>query len=417
MKKEELYSPYFHNVIASRKKIFLGSLCDYFLVFILTTTLYTLVGSTIMSSLPVTKSSNEAMTNSNSSLRKIVGETHVQTYDEADDSLVSIETMAKEYIVALAKTSYYVNGDFLFPISNTEKVTLSEADTFLNEEQRNYSHNPLAYYFCYFKAQHEELNFYIYEGTDYSLDKKRGLYEYAFGYESGSHSSFFEERTEGLSKYETLTLAKAKSITDYLYYGDPGASGVYIALSKAYSNASKKFVAEVESKYLAYIKEQARFDQAYANSTLGYLLTLYLSYAVSFVILEILPLFNKRKVTIGYYVHKLAYAKENEAKPKWYQFLVKSIIRFLLYLSAPSLLLFLFSQWGLLFYPFSFFRFIYLVAFSLVLLIVSNILMLNSKNHQGIAELGSGLLLKDSDELEASDPEFVKKEEGQHGKQ
>ena len=417
MKKEELYSPYFHNVVASRKKIFLGSLCDYFLVFILTTVLYTLVGSSILSSLPITKSNNEAMASSNTSLRKIVGETHIQTYNEEEDSLTSVETMAKDYIVALAKTSYYVNGDLLFPVSSTEKVTLSEGDTFLNEENKGYDLNPLAYYFCSFKAQHEELNFYTYDGVDYSSDKKKGLYEYAFGYTSGSYSSFFEEKAKNLSQYETLTLAKAKSITDYLYYGDSGASSVYSALSKAYNNASKKFVEEVESKYQAYINEQARFNEAYGNSTLGYLLTLYLTYALSFVILEIIPVFNKRKVTIGYYVHKLAYAKENETNPKWYQFLLKSLIRFFLYLSSPALLLLLFSQWGLLFYSFGFFRFIYLVAFSLILLLVSNILMLNNKNHQGIAELGSALLLKDTDELEANDPEFAKKENDQHGKQ
>lgn len=416
MEKEVLYSPYFHNVVASRKKIFLGALCDYFLVFILTVIAFVSIGSPILSNLDVTKSNNEAISSSETALNKIVGETHIQTYNESNGKLISPEIMAKNYIITLAKTSYYVNNELSFPISDKEKTLLKEEDTFLNEEERNYSLNPLAYYFCYFKEQHSELNFYTYGGTDYSINKEKGLYEYAYGYSDSSYLSYFETKVEGLSKYETLSLAKAKLITDYLYYNDSGASKTYSALAKAYSKASNIFIKEVENNYLAYKNEQSNFDKAYSNATLGYFITLYLCYSLAFIILETLPIFNKRKITLGYYVHKLAYAKENEERPRWYQFLVKSFTRYFMYLSVPSILLILFSQSALLFYSFGFFRFAYLIFFSLALLAISNILMLNNNNHQGLAELAGALLIKDIDELESNDPEFAKKESGQNGR-
>ncbi len=401
MEKEVLSSPFKNYKIASAKKVFLGALCDYGSIFVLTMLLFLSAVLPLFSALPSTKASKETVEKETIALKETVSESRLQTYDEESGELSSLTSLAKDYITRLAKTSYFLNGE-PFPISNTESSEVSESDTFLADD--SYSGDRISYYYYLFKAEHSSLSSYIYDSIDYETDKDSYLYLKAFGYEKSEYFSFFEEKTPDLPKYQQLNIAKAKNVAEYLIYGDTGGLSVYISLQKAYLSASDIFIKEVESKYEPYLLHEASFEKAYQRYCLGYVLSAVFAYGISLAVLELFPLVSKRKTTLGYHLHKLAYATENYAKPSFWQYFLKSFLRLIVYCSTPCFLLLFFSQGGLLFVSFGYFSFAIVWAMSLLLTLLSVILLFSKENHQPLEEFASRLLIVDTQELEDGIP-------------
>lgn len=394
MKKEVLFSPFRNNVPAKKGKIFLAALVDYGLTLVMSMLVFSLVGLTTFSALPAFSEKRNLINESETELNETVSETGLVKLDEDKGTLISTSEMAKSYIATLTKTSFYLEGAN-YPISSSESESVKKEETFFNV-----SLDPLRTYFFSFKAKEASLSSYEYDGVDYSNDLEKGLYEYAFGYGDSSFSSYFLMREESLPKYQQLDYSIATKVADYLAYGDSGGLETYRKLESAYSKANTLFVNEVESNYSPYLAKKAVFDEAYSSYTLSYILCVHFSYALALALCELWPLFSKRKVTLGYSVHKLAYTKEDETKPSFYQYLIKSLFRLVEYSSIPFIVLFFFSQMGLFFVSFGYFYFIYIPLLSVLLLVLSSLNIGLAKLSRPLPELASGLVIKDTEELE-----------------
>lgn len=403
MEKETLFSPFRNNVPAKKGKIFLAALVDYGLALVMSMLVFSLIGLTTFSALPQTSEKRNIINQSETALNQIVGETGLVQFGESGDTLLSTSEMAKGYILSLAKTSFYLEGTN-FPISSWESEVVKEEDTFFNS-----SRDPLGTYYFHFKANEPTLSSYVYGGVDYSTKKEEGLYGYAFGYSDPSFASFFKKRNDVLPQYQQLDYSLATKVADYLAYGDSGGFETYRKLEGAYSKANNLFVEEVEKNYAPYLSEKAVFDEAYTSYTLSYILCVHFSYALALLLCELWPLISKRKVTLGYSVHKLAYTREDETIPHFHQYLIKSLFRLVEYSSIPFIVLFFFSQMGLFFFSFGRFYFIYIPLLSLLLLILSSLNIGLAKLARPLPELASGLVIKDTEELE---PNLPKEESG-----
>ncbi len=408
MEKQVLYSPYKNNTLAKKGKVFLGSLCDYGITLVLSVLLFTIIGSPVFRALPSTKEEKNRIADETTALRQIVDETHLQPYDSENKKLTPLSDLAKEYIVTLTKTAYYLH-DKPYPAVHSSPKAVSMDDTFL-EKSGSFLHDRISYYYYLYKPSHESLSSYVYDEIDYHANKEDFLYRVAFNYGKADYHDTFFKVTDDLPLYQQLDFQKAKNIAEYLVWGDAGGSSYYLSLQKAFLSAENVFIKEVESKYEPYLSHQKAFSIAYNRFSLGYMLSIIFSYFLAFTLSEFFPLLSKRCVTLGYHLHKLAYSSEEETSPKFYQYLMKSSLRLLLYASAPCLLLFFFSQWGLLFVSFGYFRFIYLFAASLLFAIASIFTLIFGKNHQGLPELAARLLIKDTEELEKGIPLEEKKE-------
>lgn len=407
MDKQILYSPYKNNTLAKKGKIFLSSLCDYGITFVLSMLVFALAGSPIFGSLPSTKEEKNRITEETTTLRQIVSETRLQPYDSENKKLTPLNDLAKEYIVTLTQTAYYLNNT-LYPMTHSSPKEVSIEDTFL-EKSGNYIHDRISYYYYSFKPAYASLSSYVYNDVDYQAKKEDFLYPVAFTYGKADYRDYFTKVTDDVPIYQQLDFKKAKNIAEYLVYGDAGGSAYYLSLQKAFLSAENVFIKEVENNYEPYLSHQKTFSIAYSNYSLSYLLSVFFSYVFAFTLCELFPLISKRKVTLGYHLHKLAYSTEEETSPRFHSYLVKSSLRLLMYSSVPTLVLFFFSQWGLLFVSFGYFRFLYLLLASLLLAIISTFTLIFGKNHQGLPELAPHLLIKDTEELEKGTPLEEKK--------
>ncbi len=401
MEKQFYSSPFKNYKTASSKKVFLGALCDYGFIFILTMLVFSFIALPVFSALPLTKENKAAIKEETIALKETVSESRLQPYDSESGELSTLTALAKEYVLCLTKTSYFLN-DEPFPINDTEKEAVNKDETFLKDDI--YSNDRISYYYYVFKAEHASLNSYVYDSIDYKDKKEDYLYLSAFNYQKSDYSSFFSEKTPDLPKYQQLEISKAKIVAEYLVYGDTGGLSSYISLQKAYLSASDVFIKEVENKYEPYLEHEAIFERVYQRYSLSYILSTIVAYLFSLALYELFPLVSKRKTTLGYHLHKLAYSSESNTVPSFWRYFLKSVLRMIVYCSIPLLLLFFFSQSGLLFVSFGYFRFIMLVAFSFALLLLSIILIFSKENHQPIEEFCARLVIVDTQELEDAVP-------------
>lgn len=401
MKQKEL-SPYKDNVIASKGKIVLSNLADYLVTMLLTLFLYFVVVSQIYTCLPQVKEMKSSLNDSQTSLRNIVSKTHLQTSKNGEE-LYSVSEMNNSFLLTYAKTSFYLN-DEKFPYSTKngyEKKDVSVEETFFVKE---YAKDPLAYYFYIYKQNEPELSSYIYDGKDYSSNKDEYFFLKASLFEKDIFDGYFETKSNELSSYRQLSFSKASLLTDYLVYGEKGDSAkkVYQTLSSSFQHAQSLFISEVESSLSSYVQENVKFLATYQNLNLGYVLSYFLSYCIAFPINEfLLPVFFKKKRTIGLFFFKLGYSTLDDLELGTKNILLKGLLRFFLQLSSIFFVSFFFSSQSIFFVKYgSFFSFFYVLLFSFLLDIVSIVMALVSKRHQGVAELSSNIVIKDPLEFE-----------------
>lgn len=406
--KQRLLSPYKNHQEATPGKAFLGALCDYAIVFILTMLLFMSVGLPVFSALPSVNNNKDIVSKETTALKETVAETGLQPIDPVSGSSISLNDLAKNYIATLAKTSYYLY-DEPYPIDNVHAEAVKEEDTFFASDYKN---DPISYYYYVYKSSHESLNNYIYDSVDYRSDKAEYLYKIAFGYKNDEYASFFHQLSEDLHLYQQLSLLKAKNVAAYLVYADNGGLDTYISLQKAYLSASNVFINEVETRYEPYLEHKASFLKAYEEYSFGYVLSPIAAYVFSFILLELFPLISKRDSTFGYHFTKLAYIDNEEGTiPRLHQYLKKSALRFFSFLSIPFVLLFFFSQGGLLFVSyFGYFRFVYLLLVSLLLSILSIIVTFVSSSHVPLEEKWGGISIVDTTQIESGVPLEERKE-------
>lgn len=400
MKEKEL-SSYKDNAVASKGNVILANLADYLISLVLTFLIYFAIASPVTSSFSSVKEIKQDITESQTSLKRIVSETHLQTLDSSS-SLKSIDDMSEDFLYTYAKTSYYLNNKE-FPYKNSNgQVTNKNVDineTFLASY---YYNDPSAYYFFIYKSSQESLSSYVYDSIDYSSKKEEFFYEVKSLLNSSTFDEYFIKKTDEISIYRQLDIDKALLLTDYLVYGDSSSSSKEIAnlLTSSFKRVESFFIDEVEANLTSYIKENTKFKDSYASLNGIYVLIFFISFIIAFSIEEfILPLFFKKN-TLGLYSFKLAYCRLDDLEPAISNFLLKGIARFFMHMSCMLLVSFFLSNQSIFFYSYNGFAFAYIMLFSLALGIGSIITTLINKRHQGLGELASSLIVKDKREFE-----------------
>ena len=402
--KELEVSSYKDNVIASKGKVVLANLADYLVTLVLTLLLYFVAITPIFSSLNIVSSYKNDVNASQTSLKEIVNETHLQTFKGDGKTLKSTDEVANEYLETYAKTSFFVN-DEKYPYKD-EKGNITAKD--VNKDETflapSFLNDPLAYYFFVYKQNEESLSSYVYEGKDYKDDKESAFFETISLFNKKGFDNLFVKKSDEISIYRQIDIEKARYLSDYLVYGQSSSSSkeVVSLLTSSFNNAENIFISEVENNLPRYIEINNRFLSAYQALNTGYVLCYFIAFIVAFPITEfLLPLFIKKHRTLGVYCFKLGYSRLDDMEPKTKNLLLKGLVRFFIQLSCVFIGSFFFNTQSIFFLSYNGFSFLYIIIFSLLLGISSIIFTLCNKRHQGFAELASFVILKDPSEFES----------------
>jgi len=425
-------SSFKNNLIAKRSKIIFSRLIDYFSVVIISFIFFACCTSLINSSLPYVKEAYSGITTLNTELKKVVGETRIQEYDEESNSLKDISVSSEKYITCLTKTSLYIYGE-KYPVLNelTKEYDLNEIskdETFLNQgeiDQKgnyNYPNDNLSYFFLTFKSENESLNDYIVDKVDYSSKKEEYLYTKMLGYENQTIQKYFIDEPSynsfsnkgDLSRYNILNKKTSEALKNYLVYSDSTSKTIYSYLSNCFYNASSLGVKQVENNYSEYIELNNKFMPSYNI----YVLSLVLSYIFAFllgfsVVYVVNPLLSKKKVTLGMKVFKLAVVRTDEMEMRWNNNTAELIMLFLTDFSSIIFSLFFLNQLSISTYAYggsiNLFQFI---IFSLGLDVISLVIFFINKNHQLLSNFAPLSVIKDTEAFEEAVISDEKLEEG-----
>ena len=205
--------------------------------------------------------------------------------------------------------------------------------------------------------------------------------------------------------YQQLSLDKALLLADYIVYGGSSSSlsgSLYNQMIDHYLKAYSKIVEEVESNYAPYVNLFSSFDAHYSLTVAAHLIGFSASFLLGWAVNELLlPLFFKNHRTLSMKMMRVAYSCHDESEAKWWNALIKSLVRIPLYFSTIFVMMSFLGIQTLSLYSFSGFRFISLLGISFVGLLVSAILELILPTRQALGELAGGLILKDLDYYEA----------------
>lgn len=413
MKKELYISPYKDNVIAKKSKIIYSFLFDYFITIIFSFFFFAALINPINLSLPFNSNNLKRMNEINIELKEIVSETRIQGYDSETQKLVDEETEFKSYLTTIVKTSYYVRN-LDYPKTNN-KVEINE--TFLNKGNKDengnyyYPNDNISYFFFTFKSKESSLNDYVIDNIDYKDNKETYLYEKIMKCNENDISLYFEKEGSSLinneiSRYQILTYNEdgsgaANILMNYLVYEDRStlSSNVYNIFKNHYFYALNEGVSQVEKYYSKYIEKNKEFTSHYNSYMISLIISHIISFLLGFIVsVIIIPLFNKDKMTISNKVLKIVISRTDEMKPKWYNILIKNIVLLVEFFSSIFVEMFLLGQVSLLTY--GVFNLLYVILFSLMVIIASFIYLFISNNNQSFSLLSSSLVYKQIDEFE-----------------
>ncbi|MDY6429735.1 MAG: hypothetical protein SPL02_00985 [Bacilli bacterium] len=400
----KLSSEFKNNVNASVKKNSLANLADYALVFILTMLVFTSAGLPIFSRVGPVREQINIINNHDTKLKKIIGSTYLQDYNEEKNTLSSISEDASKYVEALTKTYYYLNN-LGYPVRQNDGTYLDLPvkieDTLANKNVQGFysSFNKLEIYFSYFKETDPSINFYTYDGIDYRNKKSEYVYANLYKYDPNK----FEEKVATANKFEQLKEAQAILLKDYFVYGNTSSVNIDALnyYKNAYSQGLQILINEVENYYLPYINEVKVYESSFSLYATYFMICLFISYFVCFSILEIIPrFFLKGRTTIGFRMMRAVEVGENENQPIFLNYLLKYIARLFTFFSGTFFMFLFIGNIGVLFLKVSWFSFYMVYLLGAALTLGSLVLILSGKPSRSLEERIARTYTKDFDILE-----------------
>ena len=422
MKEKIFVSEYKNNILAKKSKVFFASLIDFFSTVILTFILFAGIIFPLANVIPSYVDLNKNVDQEERNLKDIVSTTRLQKYDD-DYNPISIDNTTFNYIEVMAKTSCYFY-DIPYRYYDEESKSyierqVEEKETFINQESDGilYPFDNISYYYYVFKSKEESLNFYTYNKVNYSSNKNLFLYRDVLHYGSSPYDSnfidqeAFNEKAKDnpsfnkISQYNILKKEKLDLIVSYLVYNEENSAikSIYNTLSVNYMNGVQFFIDEVENNYDVYLESSKNYNRDYKTYCLATIFTMFLSYILSFIILNILlPLILKKNRTLGIRVLKLGITRNDEMEPRWYNILIKDLVIFILYFPSIIFNAFFINMLSLLAYPLiGSFTLIQLIIFTMLLGLLSYLYLAINKEHKTISLLASMLIVKNTEEFEA----------------
>lgn len=377
-----------HYLTVKKIKRILVSLGDYFLLMIVSFSLFTLAGKPIYNAMPFTNEVQSKYQEKETELIDIIESTGLQSYDKSKNRLTSLSEESKEYIDILVKTSFYASGRDYEVVESGKKTTrkIEEKETFYSEEKKD----SLSYYFVTFRKEQSS----FYRGSLSMYDK-----------------SFFQkdllllDTTNKDLVNESFVLGSDILLSDdvsdkilyYQNYGEGEGKTLYNRISDLFVSVSQKGIQEIESDYLPYVTAMSEMTNAFHQYVVGYDVTMLIVYVVSFLIyFVLLALIFKRGRTPVFRFTRLCSVQNDGFPMEAKSMILKNLVLFFCFFHVLFFSALFSNQLNILSYsflgPISMFQ---LIVFSFLLSLLSLIFVFISKDNQTLSDFASSTYVVD----------------------
>lgn len=390
-------------------------LLDYFLVLLVSFSLFALVVQPIFDHVGMTSETEKQYQEKQDDVLSIIASTHLQKKDEREN-LVSVSSESQNYIIKILKYSCSKYSDVTYYELNQGKknfVEVKEEEKLSYQDKDGYYQNDdiLYYYLGFRKANRSSYSTEIKDMTLTDVNKD---------------ILHFDEENKDLVSVDFhpnsdvfyLSKENTEIILDYVNYQTDSGKKLYQRLSVLYRTVILDAIKEVETCYTPYLQKNAEFKLVYQRYSSSLAWMLILSYVIGFLLCYV-PfqcIFHHGR-TVGYRFFSLASVGTDMMEVRWWQVLVKDLVLFITTFSSiffmPLLLGKIQILSSVLFGPITLFQ---VVLFSFLMVILSLVFFLLSKDRQTLSEFASLTCTVDLREREEAFLDVQEKEQEKNGK-
>ena len=384
-------------------------LIDYFLVLLVSFSLFALVIQPIFNQLPSTKEVEKQYKEKQDFVLDEIVSTHLQKKN-SKENLVSVSSESKNYIVKLLKfsTTKYSDIDYYELKQGKKEYVEIKTEELLSYQDKDgyYQNDDILYYYLNFRNENKAD--YVSEIDTYSLiDVNTKLLKL-----DNENKSLVSSDFDMNADVFYLSKENTKILLDYVNYNTESGKELYQKLSYLYRSVIINAISEVEKSFTPYIEKMNEFNTVYHkySSMLGWMLVL--AYAIAFLICYVpFQLIFKHGRTIGYRFFSLAMSRTDQMELHIWNVIVKDFVTFIMTFSSIFFMPVLLGKIDLLscylFGPITLFQ---TILFSFLMIVVSIVFFFISKSNQTLSDFASQTITVDVREKEDFMIEQDKKE-------
>ena len=390
-------------------------LSDYFLVLLVSFSLFALVIQPIFNQLPSTKEVEKQYKEKQDLVLDEIVSTHLQKKN-SKENLVSVSSESKNYIVKLLKfsTTKYSDIDYYELKQGKKEYAEIKTEELLSYQDKDgfYQNDDILYYYLNFRNKNKAD--YVSEIDTYSLiDVNTKLLKL-----DNENKSLVSSDFDMNADVFYLSKENTKILLDYVNYNTESGKELYQKLSYLYRSVIINAISEVEKSFTPYIEKMNEFNTVYHkySSMLGWMLVL--AYVIAFLICYVpFQLIFKHGRTIGYRFFSLAMSRTDQMELRIWNVIVKDFVTFIMTFSSIFFMPVLLGKIDLLscylFGPITLFQ---TILFSFLMIVVSIVFFFISKGNQTLSDFASQTITVDVREKEEDFMIEQDKKENSYGK-
>ena len=390
-------------------------LIDYFLVLLVSFSLFALVIQPIFNQLPSTKEVEKQYKEKQDLVLDEIVSTHLQKKN-SKENLVSVSSESKNYIVKLLKfsTTKYSDIDYYELKQGKKEYVEIKTEELLSYQDKDgyYQNDDILYYYLNFRNENKAD--YVSEIDTYSLiDVNTKLLKL-----DNENKSLVSSDFDMNADVFYLSKENTKILLDYVNYNTESGKELYQKLSYLYRSVIINAISEVEKNYTPYINKMNEFNTVYHkySSMLGWMLVL--AYVIAFLICYVpFQLIFRHGRTIGFRFFSLAMSRTDQMELRAWNVIVKDLVTFIMTFSSIFFMPVLLGKIDLLscylFGPITLFQ---TILFSFLMIVVSIVFFFISKSNQTLSDFASQTITVDVREKEEDFMIEQDKKENSYGK-
>lgn len=390
-------------------------LIDYFLVLLVSFSLFALVIQPIFNQLPSTKEVEKQYKEKQDFVLDEIVSTHLQKKN-SKENLVSVSSESKNYIVKLLKfsTTKYSDIDYYELKQGKKEYVEIKTEELLSYQDKDgyYQNDDILYYYLNFRNENKAD--YVSEIDTYSLiDVNTKLLKL-----DNENKSLVSSDFDMNADVFYLSKENTKILLDYVNYNTESGKELYQKLSYLYRSVIINAISEVEKNYTPYINKMNEFNTVYHkySSMLGWMLVL--AYVIAFLICYVpFQLIFRHGRTIGFRFFSLAMSRIDQMELRAWNVIVKDLVTFIMTFSSIFFMPVLLGKIDLLscylFGPVTLFQ---MILFSFLMIVVSIVFFFISKSNQTLSDFASQTITVDVREKEEDFMIEQDKKENSYGK-
>ena len=390
-------------------------LIDYFLVLLVSFSLFALVIQPIFNQLPSTKEVEKQYKEKQDFVLDEIVSTHLQKKN-SKENLVSVSSESKNYIVKLLKfsTTKYSDIDYYELKQGKKEYVEIKTEELLSYQDKDgyYQNDDILYYYLNFRNENKAD--YVSEIDTYSLiDVNTKLLKL-----DNENKSLVSSDFDMNADVFYLSKENTKILLDYVNYNTESGKELYQKLSYLYRSVIINAISEVEKNYTPYINKMNEFNTVYHkySSMLGWMLVL--AYVIAFLICYVpFQLIFRHGRTIGFRFFSLAMSRIDQMELRAWNVIVKDLVTFIMTFSSIFFMPVLLGKIDLLscylFGPVTLFQ---MILFSFLMIVVSIVFFFISKSNQTLSDFASQTITVDVREKEEDFKIEQDKKENSYGK-